>query len=573
MILRRKKGLEVRFLVILAGAAFAPAQAQGPASQLRELERAWLELRTLSDQLGVTRNLGALVSPRGERADSLAVRVARTASDLRDRAGRIPVQPLAVEDARALALLREQLATLAAEAGARPAPVADPADCAEPFPNRLRQAPLDELTTRTFACYGAAARRIVVDGDTLDRLAILGLLGRTEDPARRQRLFLALEPVWRSVNGDDGDGSPYRRMVSLRTANWKPGASPMEERARGLGVEPDTLERWLVAVLEAWRATMPDTVLEPWEFHHLTGEASRLLSPRVPRDSLRAVVDRFYRELGADPARLGVRYDLEPRPGKYPISFTDFGGRDPIEPWIFTSYRTGGLDNLAELLHEVGHAVHIAAIRTRGAYADWPDSDTFTEAVADLAALEAYEPEWQRRYLGASASLASSIRAKYAGIVLDVAWALFEIRVHRSPQDSPNQIWTTITRTYLRIRPHPEWSWWALRGQLVGNPGYMLNYAFGAILIADIRDRVIAEHGPFSAGDPGWYGWIGPRLYRFGRERPAREVVREFLGRDVSAGPLLRDMGRGAGGQRGRTWQWGRGRLIRFPGSGSFRRP
>src|SRR3990170_1846948 len=59
MIPRRKKGLEVRFLVILAGAAFAPAQAQGPASQLRELERAWLELRTLSDQLGVTRNLGA----------------------------------------------------------------------------------------------------------------------------------------------------------------------------------------------------------------------------------------------------------------------------------------------------------------------------------------------------------------------------------------------------------------------------------------------------------------------------------------------------------------------------------
>ena len=215
-----------------------------------------------------------------------------------------------------------------------------------------------------------------------------------------------------------------------------------------------------------------------------------------------------------------------------------------MRAWVSASYRIGGIDNLSELLHETGHAIHISAINTRPAYADWPDSDTFTEAVADLAALEMYEPAWQRRYLGVSAPLRASLRAKYSGIVMDIAWSLFEIRVHRFPERSPNQIWAEITRDYLKIRPHPEWSWWAMRGQLVQSPGYMLNYAFGAILIADLRARMATLRGPFTTGDSGWYRYVAPRLYRFGLAVPARDVVTQFLGRSVTVDALLADMAR-----------------------------
>ena len=537
----------VRVLLALGLSPALPidGEAQLQPNPLAELERAWLEYRDLRDQLGVTRNLGARVSPRGVPADSLEAWTARALGGVRWLAGRVPAQTLGVEDARAFEFLQAELGRLAAAEQARPEPEQEPSDCHDPFPPRMRSAPLEQLTARTFACYGAAARRIVVDRDTLDRLAILGLLGRTEDPTRRERLFRALEPVWRSVNGDDRTGSPYRRMVELRRASWGARGTPMEERARELGVDPDTLERWLVAVLEGWRAMLPDTLFEPWDFYFWTGEMTRRLSPVIPRDSLEPLARRFYRDLGADPQALRVRFDLVPRPGKYPISFTDFGGRSPVEPWIFTSYRTGGFDILAELLHEVGHAVHIAAIRTRPAWLDWPDSDTFTEAIADLAAHEAYDPAWQQRYLGRTVSLPPAIRAKYGGIMLDIAWTLFEIRVHRSPEQSPNQVWTDLTREYLRIRPHPDWSWWALRGQLVGNPGYMMNYAFGAILIEDIRARLTAERGRFTEGDPGWYAYASERLYRFGRERPARLVVEEFLARPVSPGALLSDLSRG----------------------------
>ncbi len=193
------------------------------------------------------------------------------------------------------------------------------------------------------------------------------------------------------------------------------------------------------------------------------------------------------------------------------MAYTDFGARprqvdgrwNSGEPWVFTSYLAGSFDNLAELLHETGHAIHIAAIRTRPAFMDWPDNDTFTEALADFPAMELYEPAWQIRFLGDSATLAESLRAKYAGIVFDVAWGLFELRMDRDPTLDPNQVWTDITSRYFGIRPHPEWSWWAMRGQLIDGPGYLVNYAIGAIITADLRARMQALRGSFVTSDTG----------------------------------------------------------------------
>src|SRR5262249_18074491 len=256
-------------------------------------------------------------------------------------------------------------------------------------------------------------------------------------------------------------------------------------------------------------------------------EASRALSPRIPAARLERLDAEVFRALGADVKALRIHFDLAPRDGKTPVAYTTFGARarlrgtrwTPPEPWVFATYQEGGLDNLIELLHETGHAIHIAAIRTRPAFADWPDSDPFSEALGDFVALECTEPAWQQRWLGDSVRLAEGLRTRYADIVLDVAWALFETRMLRDPSLDPNEVWTGLTRDYLHIRPHPDLSWWAMRGQLIDAPGYMMNYAVGAILIAAIRARTVEQHGPFVAGDPTWYAWVAPRLFRFGLER------------------------------------------------------
>jgi hypothetical protein len=421
-------------------------------------------------------------------------------------------------------------------------------DCRGALPQTLVQ-----LTERTVACFGRAAERIVVDRDTLNRLEVLGLLARTPDPARRKRLFLALAPTWRSVNGENDARSPYRTLVRLRRRAWRDSLSPIDAKAPAFGLQTAELEQWLTGALTRWRAGMPDSLLEPWDWYYAVGEATRRLTPRVASlAQIRQVNDSFYRSFGADPVVLHVGFDLEARRGKYPVAYTDFGSRNrwsagrwiPGEPWVYTSYLAGGFDNLAELLHETGHAVHIAGIHTRPAWVDWPDNDTFTEALADLAALDLYEPAWQRQFLGDSVPLSSSLRAKYAGIVLDMAWALFEIRVHAAPDVDPNALWADITSQYLGIAPHPEWSWWAMRGQLIDGPGYLVNYALGAFMTADMRAEIARRWGPSFAADRKRYDKVSQAIYRFGLEVPSRTVLERFVGRSISPDALLADLGR-----------------------------
>jgi Zn-dependent M32 family carboxypeptidase len=96
------------------------------------------------------------------------------------------------------------------------------------------------------------------------------------------------------------------------------------------------------------------------------------------------------------------------------------------------------------------------------------------------------------------------------------------------------------------VRPHPELSWWARRGQLVDSPGYMMNYALGAIITADLRARCQELRGPFSKPDPGYYAWLSERIYRFGQEKSSRVVIEEFLGRPLSPDAIIKDMRRAA---------------------------
>ena len=201
---------------------------------------------------------------------------------------------------------------------------------------------------------------------------------------------------------------------------------------------------------------------------------------------------------------------IAPRPGKAPISYADTVriGRTLDDKWrpaisrISGSYDHGGLYTLNELTHETGHAVHYLAVRARPAYF-WADT-LFIEAFGDVPSWSVFEPAWQEKYLGRSVSRADSLRELYSLVMLDVAWGLFELRMLRAPAADPNLLWASITSRYLGMVPHTDFSWWAVRAQLGSNPGYMVNYAVGAMITAEIRNRTRASIGDFDAGNPKW---------------------------------------------------------------------
>jgi hypothetical protein len=451
----------------------------------------------------------------------------------------LPASGLSAGDASAIAAMRKQMKAFTG-GGALFSPAAKCQD------SRRKDIAYLELKSSLVACFVEIGNSLSFEGGRINRVSALDLLHETSDPGRRKAVFLAFVPLWQAINGNDEPDSPYRRMIAGAAAEAARNGSEIDNAARDVGIAPSEVERWLVQLLDAWRDSSGGLLVEPWDFRFQQAEADRLLGKYIPRESLQPLNQRYYRDLGADLEQMGTLYDLGPRPQKAALAYTEFvthgrwvdGAWRPTVARVSAPYERGGLFVLNELVHENGHVANITAIRNRPAFVDWP-SDLFAEAFADVPAWSTYEPVWQHRYLGHEAPEQLSLRALYSVVMLDVAWSLFELRMFRAPTTDPNALWTEITNRYLHIVPHREYSWWAVRVQLADLPGYMVNYGFGAILTAQMRQHISEALGTFDTGDSRWYGWLSERLLRFGSERDTRTLMQDFLGRPVSPQALL----------------------------------
>ena len=327
----------------------ASAYPRGVSGALRfdELEAAFGAAREAFGALVVARNRGrgVVAVERGyvEARLALAGRL-----DERDRAAGTPTERAA------LAAIRSTLAWM---------DETEPVDGLESEPGAGREdAAAATLRRRTIEAYGEAASAIRVGGETIDRLTALRRLATEPDPQARRAVFEAMAPVWRAVDGDVGDASPYRELVRSSATQWARGGSPVEAAATALGIAPGALEPMLRAILAAWREVLGPDPIEPWDYRFVVGALERRLGGRVGRDRLRAINDAHLAGLGADPAALGIRYDLEPRAGRppIPVAFTisadiarplDDGRWRAATPWVFATYAEGSLGNLEELLH------------------------------------------------------------------------------------------------------------------------------------------------------------------------------------------------------------------------------
>ncbi len=454
------------------------------------------------------------------------------------------------EDARALAAMRDGLVVNALEASQSAPGVGAAPSCADR--NHAETSDPAPLELALYACFDEIGDHIAFEGSTVVRTTALQWLQEIDDAEKRKRLFFAFTPLWDAVNGQNDAASPYRRMIALAAEHERrTGNSTLGDAAAALHLSGGQAEQWLTEILEAWRSHLTGPAIEPWDYWYSAAAASRQLLPAIPREAVLPISERFYRDLGADLQGLGVIHDLDARPGKAPLAYTDqvrIGRRTdgvwrPAVPRVSANYQQGGLSVLNELIHEDGHAVHEAALRTRPAFYSL-GGDLFDEAFADVPAWSSFEPEWQRKYLGRSAPAAASLEELFSSVTLDVAWSLFEISMLREPAADPNALWNRLASRYLNVVPHPELAWWALRAQLVRWPGYMVNYGLGAVLTADIRQRTSSEIGPFDTGNRRWYAWTSAQLLQYGSSLDPATLLRRFLGRSVSPDALLSQLRR-----------------------------
>lgn len=535
------KALAATFL-LTGMTAVAPAAAS-PSKSLAAVESTYADTENAYGAISAI-DSSLFTSYQGKDRQAWAKIYSKKRRALVARLAKISGKDLSPGDARALTFMRS-LSSLPE----------DPSHSLEPTghcsDSTRKDLPYSALHDALYACFSEIGDNLQFEGKRVNREAVLDdLLLQVEQPEKRKALFLSLAPMWQAINGQDEPESPYRRFIAMAVADASKSGSPVDAAAHAVDTQPQEIEHWLEQILDTWRQVSGDQLMEPWDYFLIGGEAERILAPAIPRASLETINQRYYHDLGAEVEQLHILYDLNPRPGKAPVAYTDWvtRGRMVHGDWrpsvlrVSANYGGGGLGSLDEFVHENGHAIYYAAIRARPAFMD--TDSLFDEAFADVPAWNTYEPAWQRKYLGREAPEAASLRNLYSGVMMDVAWALFEIRMLRTPAADPNAVWTEITSRYLHIVPHPEWSWWAVRVQLVDSPGYMVNYGLGSVLTADIRQHIRESLGPFETGDARWYAWISQRLLQYGLERTPAQLLKDFLGRPVSPDGLLNNLRR-----------------------------
>ncbi|HKS57870.1 MAG TPA: M3 family metallopeptidase [Steroidobacteraceae bacterium] len=450
---------------------------------------------------------------------------------------------LSPADRRAVEIMRGSLAD-AAEDGSL-APVGKCEDA------QRKDIDYAAMRVALYACFGALSNSLDFEGQKVTRVGAFDLLTRMNEPERRKKLFMQFVPLWQAINGKSERDSPYRRLIVMAAADARTRGSAIDDAAKTIGARTPEVEKWLEQILEAWRQASGDKQMEPWDYRYVGGSTERELGDAIAREAMQPLNERYYRDLGAQLSAWDVIYDLDPRAGKAPLAYTDYvrRGRMRDDKWVPTlvrvsgNYAHGGLGLLNELVHENGHVVHMMALQTRPAFMDLGDA-LFYEAFADVPSWSVYEPAWQQKYLDRSSTEESSLRALYSSVMLDVAWALFEARMLREPTRDPNVVWTEITSKYLHVKPHPELAWWLVRVQLVDAPGYMVNYGLGAVVTADIRQRIAEQIGPFTTGNERWFPWLSQHLLSSGQTQETAVLLRDFLGRPVSSQPLLDEIAR-----------------------------
>lgn len=539
--LKLRTGTILLLLILGAGCASDP-----PPAPLVEIEATFLEFLDAANAVDYI-NSGMVAEYEGRDLKSWDAQLQERHKALLANIEALDEAKLEAPDAAALAAIR---VTLADFGNPSPAVANDPDSlaCKDAGNKDLDYDGLREVLS---ACYREIGNSLKFEDGTIDRGGALGLFHDLEEPARRKALFDSFRPLWFALNGDNETDSPYRRLIRLAAKEEATNGSGAAAAARAIGVSVDEVERWLVQILEAWRDANPPDLVEPWDYRYAIGEANRALKPAFTSADMLVLDHRYYLDLGADLDALGVVYDIKNRPDKSPLAYCDFlrrgryvdGVWQPTTARVVGRYEESDLSGLNELVHENGHAVHISAIRNRPAFTDWTDT-IFTEAFADVPSWSVYEPGWQRKYLGTELPVGMSLRALYGAVMLDVAWSQYEIRMLRDPEQDPNQVWTDITRDYLRIKPHPEVAWWAMRVQLVSRPGYMVNYGLGSVLTAEMRKGTEKAIGPFDAGNPQWYAWTSEQMLRYGSEKSAKQLMQELLGRPLSADAVLEQIRR-----------------------------
>lgn len=390
-----------------------------------------------------------------------------------------------------------------------------------------------------------ARSRLPVDDQTLSLPEALFQLPREPSRARRALLERTTGNFLWDHRGPYGD----RREAALATAERLGAKDYPALRQDVTGIDAGKLaeaaEETLRRTEDAYRDVLAYVLkkVEPTLRPLPGGDAHRhdlqaalhapWMDPFFRREDTSPAVARWLGEWGLRPDAFGrIRIDDEERPGKASRPFVA-AVRVPNDVRLVLRPR-GGLDALGGLLHEIGHAQHLAHVSE--------DAPMELRRLADASVTEAYattferlllSPEWLKRYLRLPSTVVRDTTRLAAFQALTVlrrhcAKLPYELSLYtRGPSADRADEYAQRQRDALFVDPHPGFFLYDVDPQLYVTR-YLRAWALETRLTAQLLERFNEDFWR----NPAAFGWLSGLFAKGGA------IDAEGLATDISGTPL-----------------------------------
>lgn len=351
-----------------------------------------------------------------------------------------------------------------------------------------------------------AQAQLPINDETLSFGEALAQLPRESQRGRRALLERAVGNFLWNERGRYG----ARREAALRTTERLGAKSypTLFQEISGIALDKltEAAEETLRKTEDAYRDVLGYVLrkVEPTLRPLPSGEARRhdlqaaLRAPWMDsffrREDLMPAVTRWLNEWNLHPSANGrIRVDDERRDGKARRPFVA-AVRVPDEVRLVI-HLEGGMDALGGVLHEYGHAQHLAHIsETAPVELRRLGDASVTEAYATLTERLLLSPEWLKRYLhlpSATAGDAVRLAAFQALAVLrrHCAKLAYEVSLFtRGPSEERAEEYAAGQRRALAVEPHPGFFLFDVDAQLY-SARYLRAWALEARLTARLMER------------------------------------------------------------------------------------
>ena len=413
-------------------------------------------------------------------------------------------------------------------------------------------APLDE---REMAWEASAMVRLP-DGSKVQFERTPIEIANSTDRARRQGVYEArarlveaeLAPLRRERFQRERDITEGLDLANGYNATWEliSGISLSDLRAQCEQFLKDTQAAWDETAPEFIKRVLGIEAREATRADALALFRAHAFDVGFPAREMEARVQKQVREMGVDPLAGGrIQLDTGEREGKRSRAFCA-PVRVPDEVYLVLRPH-GGQTDWSTFLHELGHALHFAYIRPDYPFEyRWLGDNSVTESYAMLFDGLMQDSGWLKRYTDLGAAQLSQFMRSAGFEELHFMRRYCAKLIYETHLYGGDVRWESLPDLYVDLLTRSTTFQYSRADAFVDvDPGYYSARYLRAWQLRSLLDETLTERY-----DADWWRnpragpWIVQSLFAEGQRELAHDLAKRVSGRELSFGPLIREIER-----------------------------